>query len=151
MTKIPNQFIAGALALLINPAAFAAQGLITDQTYVSPAGYQFKVVKAAFCRGAPDAVAAHEVSCDTKKGIQAGLKATTVFLGVASAVCVAAPIQARVILGTTSALLGVVDFVVMNIPCEEKDDRRKKAEQFCTMLRSQGFACDMNSIRIEDL
>lgn len=153
MTRIPNQLIAAALALLFNSAAFAAQGLITDQTYVSPSGYQYKVVKTAFCRGTPDAVATHEVTCDTKKGIQAGLKATTVFLGIASAACVATPlpVPAKAFLLGTGALVGVVDLLLLNLPCEDKDDKRKQAEQFCAMLRSQGFACDINAIRVEDL
>lgn len=151
MSRISNQLAATTLAFVLTPAAFAQQGLITDQTYRSPAGYQFKVVKTAFCRGTPDAVAAHEITCDTKKGIQAGLKATTVFLGVAGAICVADPIQAKSFLAGSTALVGVADLLLMNVPCEEKDDKRKQAEQFCAMLRSQGFACDINAIRVEDL
>ncbi len=137
--------------------ALAVPGLITGNSYTSPDGYVFQVSKTALCSGTPNSMDVEEnlaqMTCQTKKGIQAGLKATSVALLTVTTACVNAPIpvQAKAILAGSGLMVGVVDMVVNFIPCSDLVDKRKQAEQFCKMLQAQGFACDVNAIDIKDL
>ena len=154
---ILNIHILSAAAL--SSVAFGQGGIITGNTYTSPAGYGFQVTQTRFCKDAPNSFESGEdtleMSCQAKKGIQAGLKATGIALGIASAVCTIAPVPipvpAKVTLVGSTLLVGVADFVVNFIPCQDRQDKRKQAVQFCAMLQAQGFACDVNKIKIEDL
>ena len=87
-------------------------------------------------------------SCDTKFVVEAGLATSAItFYGIGYGSTFVNPAVGAVFNGAGLAVT-VVEFGVHLIPCEE--DPKKRAEEFCKMLRAQGYECDPDKAEFEE-
>jgi len=134
--------------------AFALPGFITGSSY-SQNGTTFTVQEVQRCGAGPNAFESsfveraddREMSCQVKKGIQGGLAATSLVLSICSAASSPVP-QAKAIFTISGIVAATATFVLNWVPCTD-NETQKFIQDYCSLQRQQGFACDPSILKLE--